>query len=67
MYGISIYIWVIYRVKVSKYTLHGASGIYIYMYIYTPHKRMIMYELYVFKYTLYILYDIFLFDDIISF
>ena len=26
MYGIFIYIWVIYRVNVGKYSIHGASG-----------------------------------------
>ena len=29
MYGIFTYIWVIYGVNVGKYTIHGASGIYI--------------------------------------
>ena len=27
MYGIFTYIWVIYRVNVDKYPIHGASGI----------------------------------------
>ena len=28
MYGIFNYIWVIYGINVSKYAIHGASGIY---------------------------------------
>ena len=28
MYGIFTYIWVIYRANVSKYSIHGSSGIY---------------------------------------
>ena len=27
MYGIFTYIWVIYRANVSKYSIHGASGL----------------------------------------
>ena len=30
MYGIFTYIWVIYRANISKYSIHGASGIYHY-------------------------------------
>ena len=32
MYGIFTYIWVIFRVNVGKYSIHGADG-YIYIYI----------------------------------
>ena len=34
MYGIFTYIWVIYRVNVGQYTIHGSSGIDILM-VYT--------------------------------
>ena len=34
MYGIFVYIWVIYRVNVGEYSIHGASGIYTYIYVY---------------------------------
>ena len=30
MYGIFTYIWVIFGVNVGKYSIHGASGIYVY-------------------------------------
>ena len=33
MYGIFTYIWVIFRVNVGKYSIHGAYGIYIFEWI----------------------------------
>ena len=34
MCGIFTYIWLIFRVNVDEYTIHGSCGIYIYMHIY---------------------------------
>ena len=43
MYGIFTYIGAIFGVNVGKYSIHGASGIsiYIYIYIYTYVKRYV--------------------------